>query len=659
MGVARFLCGCVVLLLFGSTPGWGTAPRTYDLPAGEASRTLRLFAETSDRELLFAAQVVRGVTSNAVRGDYTALEAIERMLAGTTLQAVPDEVSGAIAVRPIPRAAVPTSPSSVTDAAQSQRGRNRSQTSNDPDHMKARNPIALFASLLAFATSPGAAQDGSATSTGIVEGGVPNAESGEDSTVRLSAFEVNTSRDFGYQSTSTVSGTRTNELLRDMPMAVTVLNRQFIDDIAATDPAGVFNFGLNIESGNVSGIGNDYGGGGNSVVIRGVQSPWNSRDGFIWYAISDNFNTETIEILRGPSGNIYGDGRVGGVLNIATKRAKLRDFGSVVARWDSENSWRGTLDYNRRIGEKAGLRVNALGSDQRYWKDTAYDRRAGLALAFTYDFTPRTRFSGNIEKNWVRRVNTRGLLTDNFSSGYVLGSGSLGATAPTGTATIQGAAGNTQRWTLVGDQLVNLKSTPTTLFRHTAGIPANAQTNVDQSIIPRHQQWHGPSDQLNHDSLAVNAALEHQFGDNTTVELAFNLQLSDRTDIASNLDGVRRDVNPQIPDGRGGLIPNPGFDKLYVDHRYTSTQYWNSVPSYRLTVLHDFDFGFTKQRLITGLSLRDERFRLTQRREMLREPDKEQAGRSKPDGVMPLHVTNSSSRGVIDCTMECCAGVFS
>ncbi len=444
----------------------------------------------------------------------------------------------------------------------------------------------------------------------------PAATDPANETIRLSPFEVITDRDLGYQATSTVSGTRTNELLRDMPMAVTVLNKQFLEDIAATDPAAAFNYGLNVEPNNASGIGNDYGGGGNAVVIRGVQSSWNSRDGFIWYAISDNFNTESIEILRGPSGNIYGDGRVGGVMNIATKRAKLRDAGAVTARWDSESSWRGTLDLNRRLGTKVGLRVNALGSDQRYWKDTAYDRRAGLALAFLYDFSRATRLTASVERNWVRRTNTRGLLTDNFSTGYVPGTGTLGTPAPAGTATIQ-AAGNIQRWTLLGDRLVNLESTATTVFRHTAGIPANATRNVDQAVIPRHQQWNGPSDQLNHDSWAVNAALEHQLGHRTTLEFAFNLQLSDRLDVFSNLDGLRRDPNPQIPDGRGGLTANPNYDQLYIDHRYTSTQYWNSVPSYRATILHDFDFGFTKQRLIAGLSLRDERFRLTQRQEML------------------------------------------
>lgn len=437
-----------------------------------------------------------------------------------------------------------------------------------------------------------------------------------DEPVRLSVFEVPADKDYGYQSFSTVTGTRANELLRDLPLSVTILNRQFLDDLAAIDPAEIFNYGLNIESANTTGIGNDYNGGGNAVLVRGVQSSWNSRDGFIWYAISDNFNTENIEILRGPAGNMYGDGRAGGVMNLATKRAKTRDFASAALRWDSEGSRRATLDYNRRLNARAGLRLNLMGSDQRTWKDTVYDRRAGLALAFTYDFTRRTRFSTSIERNWVRRTNARSLMTDSYSFGYAPGSGSLGAAAPAGTAVIQ-TAGTTQRWTQIGGQLVNLESTPTAIFRQTAGLPATIVGNVPLSIIPRHQQWNGPGDQLNHDSTAINAAFEHQLGERTTLEFAFNLQLSDRNDIFSNVTAVLRDVNPQLPDARGNLVANPNYEQLYVEHRYTSSQYWNSVPSYRVTALHDFDFGFTKQRVIASVSLRDEKFRLTQRAEFL------------------------------------------
>ncbi len=73
--------------------------RKFDLPSGEAAVTLRQLSETARKEILFSAEIVRGVKTNAVRGEFTALEAGNRMLAGTRLYALQDERSGALAVR--------------------------------------------------------------------------------------------------------------------------------------------------------------------------------------------------------------------------------------------------------------------------------------------------------------------------------------------------------------------------------------------------------------------------------------------------------------------------------------------------------------------------------------------------------------------------------
>lgn len=168
-----------MLLLCGLTPGWGAAPRTYDLPAGEATRTLRLFAEVSDCEILFAAQAVRGVTTNAVRGEYTALEALDRMLAGTRLQAMPDEMSAAIAVRPIARTPGLTSSRSLDAQAQPGPARNGKPQSEDPESMKNKNPITLLATLFALVVSPGHSAESSSPDTGMIEGRVFNAATGQ------------------------------------------------------------------------------------------------------------------------------------------------------------------------------------------------------------------------------------------------------------------------------------------------------------------------------------------------------------------------------------------------------------------------------------------------------------------------------------------------
>ncbi len=72
--------------------------RSYELAAGDAATTLRQLSEISGREILFAAESVRGVRTNAVRGRFTPLEAARQMLAGTNLVATQDDKTGALAV---------------------------------------------------------------------------------------------------------------------------------------------------------------------------------------------------------------------------------------------------------------------------------------------------------------------------------------------------------------------------------------------------------------------------------------------------------------------------------------------------------------------------------------------------------------------------------
>jgi iron complex outermembrane receptor protein len=72
--------------------------KTYDLPAADAVVALKRFSEQSGRELVYPVEQVRGITTQEVKGELTALEAINRMLAGTDLYVLQDEKTGALAV---------------------------------------------------------------------------------------------------------------------------------------------------------------------------------------------------------------------------------------------------------------------------------------------------------------------------------------------------------------------------------------------------------------------------------------------------------------------------------------------------------------------------------------------------------------------------------
>ena len=71
---------------------------SFDLPADDAERSFKRFSERSGLEVLFLSETAANVRTNAVRGDYTPREAVDRMLAGTKLAATQKEKNGAVTI---------------------------------------------------------------------------------------------------------------------------------------------------------------------------------------------------------------------------------------------------------------------------------------------------------------------------------------------------------------------------------------------------------------------------------------------------------------------------------------------------------------------------------------------------------------------------------
>ena len=101
--VGTLLCAVLFTLLSTSTRA-AEAVRTYDIPAGIAEQTLKTFSAQSGCEVLFATKTVGKTATNAVRGDFTAAEAIKQLLAGTGLAATQDGKTGAFTVTSTPAA---------------------------------------------------------------------------------------------------------------------------------------------------------------------------------------------------------------------------------------------------------------------------------------------------------------------------------------------------------------------------------------------------------------------------------------------------------------------------------------------------------------------------------------------------------------------------
>jgi iron complex outermembrane receptor protein len=88
---------CLLLLTHGLLWAQSTR-RSFDLPADSAERSLKLLSTQAGVEVLFGTETAAGNRTTAVRGQFTPLEAAERLLAGTRLAVTQDASSGALVI---------------------------------------------------------------------------------------------------------------------------------------------------------------------------------------------------------------------------------------------------------------------------------------------------------------------------------------------------------------------------------------------------------------------------------------------------------------------------------------------------------------------------------------------------------------------------------
>lgn len=466
----------------------------------------------------------------------------------------------------------------------------------------------------------------------------PAAPAAGEPAVALSVFEVVETTDKGYATTSTLSGTRTNEELKNLPNSISILNRQFLDDIATNDffEVAAYLVGFEPQEGGAATIGGNSGAGFN---VRGIPNNWQSRNGFQWYVPSDNFNTERLESLRGPSGQLYGDIGAGGILNISTKAAHFRNRAQVLFRIDDWGQRRLQLDGNRALGDRFALRANVALTRGGDWRDGPRNNLKALALATTTKLgKAQLRLDGEIGR--VDNRTGHNLLVDGYSD-WTPGTGTTavdvdpltpgvqqqftvirpdpvtGAPATyAATSTLQ-AAGNNQRWTAINGQLFSLESfgaltgdtSATRVYRATAVDPLR-RLNVPESLIPREQQWAGPDQKADRRYHTVTALLTRPFGPRLWTELGYNLQWQLNQTNITGVGTVARDPNPFVPvpgaPSGPAVIPNPYYNELYVEHQFVDSATRNTVHNFRATAVYDLETRWFTQRLVGTGALRRE-----------------------------------------------------
>ena len=471
----------------------------------------------------------------------------------------------------------------------------------------------------------------------------------KDDPIALSPFEVSEDKDIGYASPTAMSGTRTNELLENLPNAISVLNQDFLQDIASNNFLDAVEFMPGAEN-----IVNDQGTrgapqgarSGNQISFRGVQTFRQLRDGFVWYVPQDMFNTERIEVSRGPAGVAYGDVDTGGIINIGTKRAHFRNAYSGQVRYDTFGTRRYSLDLDHElVPKRLAFRLNAIERNDAFSaRQRTNTEGEGLAGALRWDLTRDGRTRIDVTYEYGRQDANYGHLTLNDqTAAYVRGTGTIALDANPNVAGVQAngvgmarvpATGNLQGMVDIGGVLYNLRPTATEAYRWSSVVVMGASASgadpqnpqripilpAAGTLVKRGEDWGGPSAVAVGDWGAGVIDLQHAFTNNLRGSVSYNRQrdVTNRSQTnngaifvqGQNARAILIDVNPRLPNPNGtGTIANPNYEQPFTAYVPIQNNEGHEISAWRGTLVYDakLPWGIT-QRLVFGANYRHEKY---------------------------------------------------
>ena len=390
-----FLC-CLVVFFTGQqvSAQVETEKRSFDISEGYAINTLKDAAQQAEVEFIFSADLVKGVRTPSIQGEYVPLEAFSLMLAETSLAVFQHEQSGVYAITKVSDIQIPELEPKPIEQTEM--------------NTKKNNWLKTLAAMLTLGVAG-------------TQGQLSAQDEDPESIYELSPFTVDAAENSGYTATSTLSGTRIRTDLNDLGAAISVVTSELMEDLSATDAGSLLSYTANTEVGGNQG---NFAGGNisntsridisgqrtnpqNNQRVRGILSADLTRGLFLTDIPFDSYNTSRVTISRGPNSLLFGIGSAGGVIDNSLKEALMgENFGEVKIRFDNYGSLRSELDINRSFAnDRVALRIAGLYDDAEFKQEPAWNRDERLFATLTAvlfenrnsDILGETRFKTNFE----------------------------------------------------------------------------------------------------------------------------------------------------------------------------------------------------------------------------------------------------------------------
>ncbi len=233
----------------------------------------------------------------------------------------------------------------------------------------------------------------------------------ETSDVKLPQVDVNAERISdtkpvkGYNAKKSSASTRTDTELRDTPQSITVIPQDLIKDQSIQSISQAIQYVPGVQA--AQGEGNR-----DALIFRGNATTGDFfldglRDDVQTYR--DLYNTDRIEVLKGPNGMAFGRGGAGGAINRVTKQAGWTPISELIASYGAYNQKRIAGDYGQAISDEVAFRVNAVYEDSDSYRDGVDLERFGITPTVTIRPDDQTKIVLSTEYFKDKRVADRGV----------------------------------------------------------------------------------------------------------------------------------------------------------------------------------------------------------------------------------------------------------
>ncbi len=256
----------------------------------------------------------------------------------------------------------------------------------------------------------------------------PAAVGKDGKTLELSPFVVTSTKDSGYFAENTLMGSRLNSNLADLAASITVVTKQQLEDTGSLDINDVFLYEANTEGAatytptyNNRGVLRDGIGGysaddgtpfgiATANRVRGLGSADTAQNNYptIQRLAFDSYNTNSVEISRGPNSMLFGTGGASGIVNQSSSAAVLgKQHTQVQLRGGSFDAWRASFNTNIPIGDNLALYIAGLYDSRGFQRKPSSDVYRRQYGALTFQPFRRTKITASYENydNYNNRPN--------------------------------------------------------------------------------------------------------------------------------------------------------------------------------------------------------------------------------------------------------------